>query len=83
MAEKSKDIGGHIVIAAIIFGSSLIFAAHLASSRVQGAINNAVEKMSTEVGRAATGLEEIAVNTGQYKALMIENKGAKNNPVLQ
>ena len=74
MAEKSKDIGGHIVIAAIIFGSCLIFAAHLASNRIEGAINNAVEKMSTEVGRAASGIEIIANNTGQYKALMLENK---------
>ncbi|MGA7277586.1 MAG: hypothetical protein WBW79_06575 [Desulfocapsaceae bacterium] len=70
MAEGSKDIGGHIVLAAIIFGGCLIFAAHLASSRLQGAIDNAVEKMSTEVGRAATGLETIASNTGQYTTLM-------------
>ena len=70
MAEESKDIGGHIVLAAIIFGGCLIFASHLASSRIQGAINNAVEKMSSEVGRAAGALETIAVNSGQYKALM-------------
>ena len=70
MAEKSGDIGGHIVLAAIIFGGCLIFAAHLASNRIQGAINNAVEKMSTEVGRAADGLHLIADNTGQYTALM-------------
>ena len=70
MAERSKDLGGHIVLAAIIFGGCLIFAAHLASSRVQGAIDEAVEKMSTEVGRAATGLETIAGNTGRYTTLM-------------
>ena len=45
MAEKSKDVGGHLVLAAIIFGCCFIFGAHLASSRIQGAIDNAVEKM--------------------------------------
>ena len=72
MAEKAKDLGGHIVLAAIIFGGCLIFSAHLASSRIQGSINNAVEKMSAEVGRAATGIETIGKNTGQYKALMAQ-----------
>ena len=70
MAEKSKDIGGHMVISAIIFGCCLIFAAHMASNRIQGVINNAVEKMSAEVGRAAAGLQTIASNTGEYTALM-------------
>ena len=70
MAEKSKDVGGHIVLAAIIFGCCFIFGVHLASSRIQGAIENAVEKMSGEVGRAADGLATIATNTGQYTALM-------------
>lgn len=70
MAEISKDLGGHIVLAAIIFGGCVIIAAHLASSRIQGAINQAVEKMSSEVGRAATGIEEIARTTGQYTVLM-------------
>ncbi len=73
MAEKSKDVGGHIVLAAIIFGCCFIFGAHLASSRIQGAIDNAVEKMSNEVGRAADGLGAIATNTGQYTALMGQN----------
>jgi hypothetical protein len=70
MADKSKDVGGHIVLAAIIFGCCFIFGAHLASSRIEGAINKAVEKMSTEVGRAADGLEKIAGNIGQDTALM-------------
>lgn len=78
MAEKSGDIGGHIVLAAIIFGACLIFAAHLASNRIQGAINNAVEKMSTEVGRAADGLHLIAENTGQYTALMEHHENSGN-----
>ena len=70
MTENSKDIGGHIVLAAIIFGCCLIFAAHLASNRIKGAINNGVEKISAEVGRVANGLETIGSNTGQYTALM-------------
>ena len=70
MAEKSRDVGGHIVLAAIIFGSCFIFGTHLASSRIQGAIDNAVEKMGGEVGRAADGLTTIATNSGQYTALM-------------
>ena len=74
MTERTKDIGGQIVLAAIIFGCCLIFAAHLASNRIQVAINNAVEKMSTEVGRAATSMEVIAQNTAQYKALMLDTK---------
>ena len=74
MAEKSKDVGGHIVLAAIIFGCCFIFGAHLASSRIQGAIDNAVEKMSAEVGRAADGLGTIATNTGQYTALMSQSE---------
>jgi hypothetical protein len=78
MAESKKDIGGHIVLAAIIFGCCVIFAAHLASSRIQVAIHDAVEKMSAEVGRAATGLETIASNSGQYTALMDQRRDSGN-----
>ena len=80
MAEKLIDIGGHIVLAAIIFSCCLIFAAHLASNRIQGTINNAVEKMSAEVGRAATGLKTIASNTGQYTALMDQHRDTDKAP---
>ena len=77
MAQKSKDVGGHIVLAAIIFGCCFIFGAHLASSRIQGAIDNAVEKMSGEVGRAADGLGTIAANTSRYTAMMGQNAPPK------
>ena len=77
MGEKQKDVGGHIVLAAIIFGCCFIFGAHLASSRIQGAIDNATEKMSSELGRSANGLGSIAANTGQYTALMGQSNNLK------
>ena len=73
MVEKSKDGGEHIVRAPIIFGCCFIFGAHPAPRRIQGAIDSAVEKMSSEVGRAADGFGAIATNIGQYNALMGRN----------